>query len=440
MADIAIIGCGFSGAMVLAGIVRKTTRPLSIAVCDPNPEPAMGIAYATRKPFHLLNVRSHKMGAFPEDERGFLTWLETNEAKTFSANHGIKTEWREGEFAPRMLYGAYLQSIWEHTLITAKEKNIAVSLHPVEVNEIIPQHDHFRLLSKNNAVEANIIVLATGNRFTKDEGQGRYVHDVWNFDFKAFAEAESKNSNPALILGSGLTAIDTVFSLWDGGWKKPIYMVSRRALLPAIHETYMAYNGDPIQENSLLVLMRDLREKSSKADSWQAVIDSLRPHTLRLWSALSVKEKRYFFRKLFTYWNIHRHRMAPEIGKPLTQAIEKQEVVLKQGRLIGTKEEADSIEANTSTGALKLAAIFHCVGPDYRGITEAPLLATLFKQNMLEKSLVGFGLITDDAGVAYRDAKKAIYAMGNYCLGERLETTAVPELREQAQNIADSIA
>lgn len=444
MQDVAIIGCGFSGAMVLAGIVKNTSKPLSIAIIDPNPEPALGIAYATRKPFHLLNVRASKMGAFADDERGFIDWLATDAANIFCRKNGLSVQWKDEDFAPRMLYGAYLQHIWMHTLAMAAEKKIRVVFYKEEAERIIPQESHFTLLTPYEKIEAQHVVLATGNRFAKEDGQTRYVYDVWNFDFTGFAKSEAGNNRPAIIVGMGLTAIDTVFSLRDGGFEKPVIMLSRRALLPAIHEAYAPYRGEIPKESSLLTLMRWVRataeQEMKNGGSWQAVVDSLRPHMLRLWAHLGTKDKKLFFRKLFTFWNIHRHRMASEIGNPLLQAVQEGDIILKQGRLLSAREQTNFITAQLSLETIDAAAIFHCVGPDYRGITETPLLATLFEQNLLQKSASGFGLITDKMGIAYQDVHKSIFALGNYCLGERLETTAVPELRVQAAEVGASLS
>ncbi|MFO1242786.1 MAG: FAD/NAD(P)-binding protein [Rickettsiales bacterium] len=445
MFNTAIIGCGFSGAMVLANLVRHSTHPQSIIIFDRSPAPALGVAYATRSPFHLLNVRAHKMGAFADNERGFIEWLSTGEAHQFCQANHLPLKWQDEDFAPRMLYGAYLTSILKETLILAQQKKIQIEFCNEEAMAIVPEAEFFSVVSSTRTIHTSNIVLATGNRFAPGDhaNVGRYVYDVWNFDFSAFALSEEKHERPAVIVGMGLTAIDTVLSLWKGGWKKPIVMVSRRALLPAVHAEYKPALGK-IEGTSLLTFVKQLRKAARQEPSWQAVVDSIRSRTLSIWQSFSVAERRYFFRKLFTYWNIHRHRMAPEIGQPLWNAINNGDVLLQQGSIASVEPEAGHVRvqlfSRTNIAPMQAAAVFHCVGPDYRGIVESPLLSHLLASRLLQKSPTGYGILTDEKFVAWQDGYKSIYAMGNYLLGERLETTAVPELRVQAAEIGKNLA
>ncbi len=45
-----------------------------IVVIEPAPELGLGVAYGTRSPSHLLNVRAGGMSAYPERPGHFLTW------------------------------------------------------------------------------------------------------------------------------------------------------------------------------------------------------------------------------------------------------------------------------------------------------------------------------------------------------------------------------
>ena len=55
----------------------------------------------------------------------------------------------------------------------------------------------------------------------------------------------------------------------------------------------------------------------SEGGDWRSVIDALRPHTQRLWRSMSLVQRRRFLRHARPYWDLHRHRMAPEIEEQM---------------------------------------------------------------------------------------------------------------------------
>src|SRR3546814_5960320 len=62
------------------------------------------------------------------------------------------------------------------------------------------------------------------------------------------------------------------------------------------------------------------------------VIDALRPVTQSLWQGLPVAEKRRFLRHLRSWWDVHRHRMAPEVAAVVQNAMDRGQLVVRAGR------------------------------------------------------------------------------------------------------------
>jgi uncharacterized NAD(P)/FAD-binding protein YdhS len=48
---------------------------------------------------------------------------------------------------------------------------------------------------------------------------------------------------------------------------------------------------------------------------WRGVIGGLRPVTAQIWQPLPEVEKRRFLRHLRPYWEVHHHRLAPQIAQ-----------------------------------------------------------------------------------------------------------------------------
>jgi uncharacterized NAD(P)/FAD-binding protein YdhS len=75
---------------------------------------------------------------------------------------------------------------------------------------------------------------------------------------------------------------------------------------------------DPEQAPSTaLGLWRLIRQRVAETRQqeldWRAVIDGLRPRTQQLWSRLDLHERRRFLRHVSVIWDVHRHRIAPEL-------------------------------------------------------------------------------------------------------------------------------
>lgn len=84
--------------------------------------------------------------------------------------------------------------------------------------------------------------------------------------------------------------------------------------------------------------------------------------------------------------------------------------------------------------------VINCTGPDYR-ITKQQnrLLDKLHKKGMIKWDPLEMGLAANTNCTLQGHNRNKMYALGSLLFGERFETTAVPEIRQQAATIADSI-
>ena len=93
---VAIIGGGFSGAILAAQLLRHSGPSLSVAVVEKTASVGRGLAYGTDCRSLLLNVRARNMSAFPDDPHHFLRWAQSNydpadRTWQFSATSGLRT-------------------------------------------------------------------------------------------------------------------------------------------------------------------------------------------------------------------------------------------------------------------------------------------------------------------------------------------------------------
>src|SRR4051794_23904040 len=99
-----VVGGGASGVIFAVNLAR-TDRDIEIIVVERRADLGRGLAYSTKDPNHLLNVRVANMSAFPDDADHFYRWLQDHGQEH---NVGAPTHFC---FAPRRVYGEYLASL-----------------------------------------------------------------------------------------------------------------------------------------------------------------------------------------------------------------------------------------------------------------------------------------------------------------------------------------
>jgi uncharacterized NAD(P)/FAD-binding protein YdhS len=309
--DVAIVGGGFSGASLAAALLRRSEPQLSAVLIERDGNPGRGVAYGTPCDRHLLNVPAQKMSGLADDPLHFLRWAQKNYAATV----------QPGDYLPRRLYGQYVESI----LREANESHPGRFEWQRDEAEAIRQvngETEIYLRSGRNIV-AEKVVLALGNFPPADpnlsgrtEASARYVSNPW----AANGLDAARHNEAVLLVGSGLTSVDVAIALRERGFEGKIHMLSRHGLLPQAHkpaDQWAAFWSDesPRTARGMFRLLREQAHEARKQNyDWRAVLDSLRPFAQKIWGSLPLKERRRFLRHLRAYWDVHRHRVAPQIA------------------------------------------------------------------------------------------------------------------------------
>ena len=293
------------------------------------------------------------------------------------------------------------------------------------------------------------MVLALGNPAPRplEAARERYHNTPW--ENGALTGLHPKAT--VLLLGAGLTAVDAFLALDALGHQGDIYCLSRRGKLPHVHTVYQAPEEPfaPLGINSARCLLRELRREVEEAQrrgyDWRGVVDSLRPITNEIWEDFSLREKSRVFRHLKTWWDIHRHRMAPEIGAKLNSALACRRLRVVAGRLKRITPEKDNLRVEItqrSQAGISLLAdrLINCTGSeeDYQRSPNL-LVRSLLESGRIRSNPTGKGLWTDADG-ALIDSKGVVsdwlFTLGPPRTGGLFETTAVPEVRIQAEALA----
>src|SRR5699024_5328864 len=73
--DVVVVGGGASGTLVAAHLLGGDAPALRVALVEPRQALGEGVAYGTRRPEHLLNVRAAGMSALDDQPGDFVRWL-----------------------------------------------------------------------------------------------------------------------------------------------------------------------------------------------------------------------------------------------------------------------------------------------------------------------------------------------------------------------------
>jgi uncharacterized NAD(P)/FAD-binding protein YdhS len=260
-----------------------------------------------------------------------------------------------------------------------------------------------------------------------------------------------------LIVGSGLTAVDKVIELNGGNHRGEISVISRHGLFPRVHlkRRQGQLTSSVCQSNSAIAALRNLRHEVANTspnldgDTWRRVVDGLRSQTQKWWHVLPLAEKRRFLRHLSTHWDIHRHRMAPEIGVKVEQMLSSGQLKNFAGRIISVSSIGDEMlvkfkERGTSKiQELKVSKIINCTGPQSSLRTiDSALLDNLLSAGLIAPHNLGTGIATRADGQILDSAGndvEGMFAIGPLLKAELLESVAVPELKQQAYDLAIKI-
>jgi uncharacterized NAD(P)/FAD-binding protein YdhS len=438
---IAIIGAGFSGALVAIHLAHaRAQHPLTIYLIDRRGTFGPGLAYSPPSTTFKLNVRAKAMGAFPDDPEGFLRWLKEREPLASG-----------DDFISRGRYGEYLSHLVEHAA-SSPQSNRLVRVHN-EVTGLIrdPRSGTFTLQLKDGApLSADRCVVAIGNLMKRSLSRNEPT-DIFRSPFDSESYSDLRHLKSLTIIGTGLTAVDVILESENRGFKGHYSVISRHGHLPLPHEPHAPRMDTPLparweSSGSVSTLLKLVRERSRPLASSQPVIDAMRPLLQEVWRNLSVAERSRFLRHVRPLWEIHRHRIPTEHSRSVQRLRDEGRLTLIAGRVTSTVRDKDRIALHvaprgkdTSPLALQSEAVFLCAGTEGDlSQVQDPLIQDLLRQGLVTAGPLRLGA-AEPAESPSSSTRTAFWILGPIQRETLWEITAVRELREEALSIARQV-
>lgn len=440
---IAVIGAGFSGVMTALHLLRQP-KPVKVVLVERRSPIGLGAAYATDDPAHRLNVRAGNMSAWPDRPDDFVDWLA-----------GQGRDVGPGGFATRGDYGRYLQG-----LLTAMAEGPAATgrllVTPDEITSVARAGEGWVLTcGMGRVVKADAVVLAPGNpppcppeTIGADlVASSAYVADPWRWN----PAAPPPGEGPVLLLGTGLTMIDAALSLARTAPGRPLIALSRRGLTPREHlGAPPCLLPDPPPASLSPARALAWLRTATDDHGWRTAIDATRPATQALWRGWSIRQRGAFLRHARAFWDVHRHRLSPQVAEQAARMRASGDLRILAGKLQrvdlladGTVDVAWRPRGTRQTRRLRADLVVNCTGPsaDVERSVE-PLISSLAGQGLIRADPLRLGLDVD-AGHRVLNAQgrahATLLAVGPITRGALWEINAVPDIRVQAAEAAAEV-
>ena len=149
------------------------------------------------------------------------------------------------------------------------------------------------------------------------------------------------------------------------------------------------------------------------------------------------------------FWEIHRHRLAPATAAVVDRLVAQGRLKFYAGRLQALEaSEAGAHVLFRRRGtlqhvSLRLATVINCTGPrtDYSKY-QHPLLIHLLARSLIDHDPLALGINALPTGevLRYRGGPTGwLFTLGAPLKGVLWESTAMPEIREQARALAEKL-
>ena len=448
---ITVVGGGFAGTALVLQLRRQSAlAQAEIHLIEPRAIPGPGLAYTARRPEYLLNVRPGALSLYPDEPGHFAAWLRQQPESA----SGMP------EFASRSAYGRYLHEALA-PLLAPGAGNVQWHATTAVAAPLLPDGCRAVQLANGTAIRSDYVVLALGN-FPPPPPAGPDLAYLSHPGYHAdpWVAGNLRRIGPdeqVLVIGSGLTAVDVLLAMRQDGHRAPITVVARHGRWPAAHgpETapYPSFYSELAQETTvggvLAIFKRHLRVAAAQGIDWRPVLDSLRPNLGRIWAAWPLAEQRRFLQRLAGLWSVRRHRSPPQNAQAIDELTAAGMVQMQIGAVREILPHGNQlrvrIRPNGAKGCWHTAHhVVCCAGPllEYARIAD-PLVAGLREAGQLTPDPLGLGMLTNERGAllgADGAISAALFTLGPSRRPAYFESTAVPELRQQAADLAAEIA
>ncbi|MEU3048400.1 FAD/NAD(P)-binding protein [Streptomyces sp. NPDC006984] len=257
--SLAVVGGGASAVCLIDALAQAQSPSGSITVFEPSPNLWRGRAYQ-------VDIDTIKVNAPPEDmsvrvgDLGHLRrWLEARRRVVdFESVDPVSGAC----FPPRTVYGEYLEQSAYSALGELRRNGWRVDLVGAAVTSARCTSERIHLSTSNGSDSAfDYVVLCVGGDGPKDAyglaGAPGFITDPYPMSHSLRGIGPRED---VAVVGSGLTAVDTVLALAAQGHQGRISLLSRRGVLPGVRQRPLHFEPRHLTKERMRALARTGRE------------------------------------------------------------------------------------------------------------------------------------------------------------------------------------
>jgi uncharacterized NAD(P)/FAD-binding protein YdhS len=393
-----------------------------VTIFEPREKLGLGLAYSTKDLEHLLNVPAGRMSGLVEEPKSLCDWAKVE----------------ENDFISRNTFGKYLEFLLNRELNRGKKlEHVRAAVVNIESKGGLYNCS----LENGTVLTFDAVVLALGNSesitpaaFDGLPKSDQVVRDVWR-------ESLSTTYDRIAIVGTGLTFYDITLSILRDRPSAVIHGISRNGLLPRPHLRHRA-PALPVPDVARESADGIRGYLTSMGEKWREAQDGIRHELQEIWANFPDLEKNRFVNEHFRWWNTLRHRSAPEIDERIKAEIAAGRIIIHKANVETATSDGHQIKLGLSDGKkLDVEQLINCSGNQF--FATQPLIEVLVGNGFLARGPLDFGIACDRKTLALKNDQGAthenLYGIGPILVGELLETTAIPEIRVEAELIASKI-
>jgi uncharacterized NAD(P)/FAD-binding protein YdhS len=311
------------------------------------------------------------------------------------------------------------------------------------------------------AIAAERVVLALGNPSTPVQAWAAPVHDHPAYHADPRKPPQLDAEHVAVVIGNGLTMADVLYSLSREAGRTPsLVTISRRGLVSLPQSTFHAAavrgDGEMLLARAgsirqVLAAGRMLaRDVVALGGDWREVVTFIRTLAPAIWQRLPEAERRRFLRHLQSHWDVHRHRLPPQMAAHIEQLRASGKLKINAGRIEQILPQGGRLRvtwrprASTESTTLVADAVINATGPDFAiKRTRDTLLRALQSDGWVSEDALDLGLRTGAHGAcigADGHASERLFYLGPMLRADHWEATAATELRNHAEQWAKHLA
>jgi uncharacterized NAD(P)/FAD-binding protein YdhS len=450
--DVAIVGGGFTGAMLAIRLASAATGALRVVIFEPRKKFGAGVAYSTLDPDHRLNGPIDLVKMLGEGH--FQSWYR---AHVHDPDDTAPDGFRYGR---RATIGDYMNAVFSD----ACQRYRGTLRHVArEVTDIAPEESGYVLRDgAGRTYQATRVFLCIGHEpptmsapFDRLPASSRIVRDPW--DTRALAAVPV--TGDTLVIGSGLTAYDVIATLLRQGHEGKIVAVSRNGRRPQPQGELARLKPDfvpplapfakrhppPYTAMRLLQYCRqDLEELSQRGLEWHGALDNLRFALPDIWCGLPTAEKKRAIRHLASLYESHRFRVAPQTATIVERGEAAGAVRFVRGRaedvtLDNRGYRATFRSARNGRFGVGFENLVNCTGPNTRVTKSAnSLVRNLLDRGLARPHPTGMGFDVDDLGRSVTAAGRPLRnltILGPLTNGHFADMIAMPQIDAKIRQI-----